>query len=60
MRPDVAAAYPDASDLFHSAWALTVSADLLRRRPQPVVLHFYAENADGLRAEIGTRRIIQN
>jgi hypothetical protein len=58
MRPDVAAAYPDASDVFHSAWALTLSADLLRRRPLPVVLHFYAENADGWRAEIGTRRII--
>jgi hypothetical protein len=58
MRPDVAAAYPDASDVFHSAWALTVPADLLRRRPLPVVLHFYAENADGRRAEIGARRII--
>jgi len=60
MRPDVAAAYPDASDLFHSAWALTLPADLLRRRPLPGVLHVYAENADGRRAEIGTRRIIQN
>jgi hypothetical protein len=57
MRPDVAKIYPDKHDIFHSAWMVTLSSDVMARIPQPAVLRFYAENGDGQRTEIGTRII---
>lgn len=57
MRPDVAKIYPNKHDIFHSAWTLTLSSDVVSRIPQPAVLRFYAENGDGQRTEIGTRTV---
>lgn len=57
MRPDVAAAHPNAHDIFHSAWALTLNPEAIRAQPQPVTLLFYAEDGEGLRSELGRRTI---
>ena len=57
MRPDVAAAHPDAYDIFNAAWALTVAPDALHL-PSTVVLRFYAENRSGQKTEIGSRTLV--
>jgi hypothetical protein len=57
MRPDVAKIFPNKHDIFHAAWMVTLSPDVMAQIPQPAVLRFYAENGDGQRTEIGTRVI---
>jgi len=56
-RPDIASAYPNASDIYNCAWAFTLRPDTLRNEPLPLVLRFYAEDADGLRILLGTRTV---
>ena len=57
MRPDVAAASPGSHDLFNCAWAFTLQPQVLNGVARPVVLHVFAEDGDGHRAEIGRRSI---
>ena len=57
MRPDVAAAHANASDIYRSAWALTVHASDLPAAPRPLTLLVFAEDSDGLRFELGRRTI---
>jgi hypothetical protein len=57
MRPDVAAAHANASDVYRSAWALTVKASDLPTTPRPLTLRVFAENSNGLRSELGHRTI---
>jgi Dolichyl-phosphate-mannose-protein mannosyltransferase len=57
MRPDVAAAYPNAHDLNHSAWAFALDPDVALKYPQPVTVVFFADDADGLRVELGRRTV---
>lgn len=56
MRPDVAAAFPDAHDLLNSGWTFVLDPRTLRGVRRPVMLHFLARGA-GREAEIGTRVI---
>jgi hypothetical protein len=57
MRPDVAAAFPNAQNLYNDAWVFVLQPAALSGAPRPVVIHFYAENGDGRRAEIGFRTV---
>ena len=57
MRPDVAALIPAAHDIYNDGWVFTLQPSALAHAPRPVVLRFYAENGDGLRAELGFRTI---
>jgi hypothetical protein len=59
MRPDVAAVNPAANDIYNSGWVLVLEPRALARMPRPVVLHFYTQNGDGRRAEIGKRTIVE-
>jgi hypothetical protein len=56
-RPDVAKAYPNAYDIYNPAWVFTLTPSAIAGEPRPLVLHFYAENGDGFRKEIGRRTI---
>jgi hypothetical protein len=55
LRADVAAAHPNAHDIYHSAWVFTLRRDMLCNQPPPITIRFFAENADGQTAEIGNR-----
>lgn len=57
MRPDVAAAHPNAHDIFNSAWAFTLDPEAVRMLPQPLTLLFYAEDGEGLRSKLGSRTL---
>ena len=57
MRPDVAAAHPNAHDIFNSAWAFTLDPEAVRTLPQPLTLLFYAEDGEGLRSKLGSRTL---
>jgi hypothetical protein len=58
MRPDVAAVKPNAHDIFNDAWILQVPAATLSKiAASRGVLHFFAENGAGRRAEIGRRTV---
>jgi hypothetical protein len=56
-RPDVAAAYPSAHDLYKSGWAFTLDPSAVRHLPRPIRLQFVAEDARGQRAQIGRRTV---
>jgi hypothetical protein len=58
MRPDVAALFPNAHDIYRDGWTLTVQPAAVAGAGQPLVLHFYAENGAGRRAEIGRRTLV--
>jgi hypothetical protein len=56
-RPDVAAAYPTAHDLYRAAWAFTLDPSSVRGVPRPIRLKFFGEDGSGQRAEIGRRTV---
>jgi hypothetical protein len=57
MRPDVAAAHPNAHDIFNSAWTFTLDPEAVRTLPQPLTMLFYAEDGEGLCSELGRRTL---
>ena len=56
-RPDLAAAFPTAHDLFKAAWAFTLQPSAIRDVPRPIRLQFFAEDGSGHRTGIGTRTV---
>jgi dolichyl-phosphate-mannose-protein mannosyltransferase len=56
-RPDLTAAYPNASDLQKAGWSYRLDATRVRKGAVPVLLRFVAEDGSGHRAIIGTRTL---
>jgi len=55
-RPDIAALFPNAHDLFNAGWTFGLDPRVLNRVPLPVTLHFQAKGGRRI-AEIGVRTI---
>jgi hypothetical protein len=56
-RPDVAAHFPTAHDLYKAGWAFTLNPSAVRHLPRPIQLQFIAEDGHGKHAEIGRRTL---
>lgn len=56
-RPDLAAAFPTAHDLFKAGWAFRLEPSAIRDLPRPLRLQFLAEDGNGQRTEIGHRTV---
>jgi hypothetical protein len=57
FRPDVAAHFPDAFDIYNDGWSLLVPAHALQSLSRPGFVIVLAEDGDGNRTELGRRPV---